>query len=450
VSFRRRVALLAGTAVAVAIVLASGLAYVMVRAQLREQVDRSLVERAGQFDEILGRAFGGGPPGFGPGGRPPPRRGGLDSFEQLLDSGGRPFSRISDDALPIGARDVAVAAGEREATIVDATRAGRRIRLLTAPVAGGGAIQVGRSLAEVDDVLRRLRLVFALVGAGGIAAAAVLGRFVAGRATGPLRRLTETAEHVAATQDLQRRIETTTDTDEIGRLATSFNGMLDALQRSMGALDASVRAQRQLIADASHELRTPVTSLRTNIEILQANPDLPVQRRTALLNTTSAQAEELTALMNDLIDLARGDHRGEAHEPLRLDELVEEAVDRASRHAPDQRFDVHLEETTVVGAAGRLTKAVNNLLDNAVKFNAAGRPIDVRLTGGRLTVRDRGPGFGDDELEHVFDRFFRGAHTRARSGSGLGLAIVRQVAETHGGAVHAAGGAMLTLELPVA
>ena len=114
-------------------------------------------------------------------------------------------------------------------------------------------------------------------------------------------------------------------------------------------------------------------------------------------------------------------------------------------------FDVDLEETTVLGAPDRLAKAINNLLDNAVKWNAPGRPIDVRLRAGSLVVRDRGPGFAADELAHVFDRFFRGAHARDRSGSGLGLAIVRQVAESHGGAAEAAnapdGGALLTLRL---
>jgi two-component system sensor histidine kinase MprB len=215
-----------------------------------------------------------------------------------------------------------------------------------------------------------------------------------------------------------------------------------------------MRSQRQLVADASHELRTPVTSLRTNIEVLQRNPDLDPQRRAAVLARANAQAEELTTLMNDLIDLARGDAREEGHDRVRLDELVDEAIERAARHAPDQRFDVDLAEATVVGSAGRLTKAVNNLLDNAVKWNAPGRPIDVRLRpDGELTVRDRGPGFAPGELGHIFDRFFRGAESRERSGSGLGLAIVRQVVESHGGSVGARnapdGGAELVVRLPV-
>ena len=124
--------------------------------------------------------------------------------------------------------------------------------------------------------------------------------------------------------------------------------------------------------------------------------------------------------MNDLIDLARGDAAEPAREPIRLDELVEEAVERAARHAPAQRFDVDLEETTVVGSPLRLARAVNNLLDNAVRFSAPGKPVEVRLRDGELTVRDHGPGFDAGELPHVFDRFFRGAHARNARARGSG------------------------------
>jgi two-component system sensor histidine kinase MprB len=294
-------------------------------------------------------------------------------------------------------------------------------------------------------VLRRVRVILLVVALGGVAAAAVLGRLVAGRAVEPLRRLTRTAEHVAETHDLGQRIDAR-GSDEISSLARRFNEMLDALERSM-------RSQRQLVADASHELRTPVTSLRTNLEILQANPELDRERRTELLDRATAQTEELTLLMNDLIDLARGDAREEGREAVRLDELVEEAVERAAVHAPGQRFVVDLAEATVSGSPQRLARAVNNLLDNAVRFSPVGAPVEIRLRDGRLTVHDRGPGFDPGELEHVFDRFFRGAQARERSGSGLGLAIVRQVAESHGGSVSAAnapdGGALVTLTLPL-
>ena len=450
-SFRRRLTLLAGAAVAVAILLASTLAYVTIGEELRDQVDASLLDRGAEYaqrrpDFGPGPRFG-GRDRFGglPGRLPPRRRGGFDFYEQVVTAEGTTLAFDGTAALPVDDAVREVAAGGRDAFLRDATLDGGDVRLLVAPLQGGGAVQIARSLAEVDGALDRIRLILVLVALGGVAAAALLGRLVAGSAVAPLRRLTAAAEHVAETQDLGQRIDAR-GSDEISRLALRFNEMLDALQGSM-------RAQRQLIADASHELRTPVTSLRTNIEVLQRYPDLAPGRRAALLDRATAQAEELSVLMNDLIDLARGDEPEEDREPVRVDELVEEAVERAWRHAPHQRFDVDLAEVTILGSPRRLARAVNNLLDNAVAFSPDGAPIVVRLQDdGTLTVRDHGPGFADGEIEHVFDRFFRGAHARERSGSGLGLAIVRQVASSHGGSATAApapgGGALLTVRLP--
>ena len=463
-TFRRRIALLTGLAVAVAIILASALAYTAIAAQLRGQVDDSLEERASAFVERVDRrrgildGRGGPPPGAdGPGGRggpppilggaPPRRPGGADFYEQLVAPDGSVRSvRDDGDTLPVDGRVASVAGGEGADYLDDATVAGDEVRMLVVALPGGGAIQVARSLAETDDLLERVRVILFLVALGGIGGAALLGRVVAGRAIEPLQELSATAERVAATGNLSERIAVRGD-DEIGRLAGRFNAML-------GALEQSMRSQRQLIADASHELRTPVTSLRTNIETLQANPGLDAGRRADLLARATAQSEELTTLMNDVIELARGDHPESGFEPLRFDELVEEAVDRARRNAPGQEFAVDLTEAVVAGSASRLGRAVNNLLDNAVKWNAPGEPIDVRLRDAELVVRDRGPGFDEAELPHVFDRFFRGGHSRERAGSGLGLAIVRQVAESHGGTATARnapdGGAVLTLRLPLA
>jgi two-component system, OmpR family, sensor histidine kinase MprB len=268
----------------------------------------------------------------------------------------------------------------------------------------------------------------------------------------PLKRLTAATEHVAVTRDLSRRIEPIGE-DEIGRLAGSFNAMLDALERSVSALDASVDAQRQLVADASHELRTPVTSLRTNIEILQqqgASMDREEQR--GLLADVVEQIEELTLVINDLIDLARGEEQREDSEELRLDLLVEEVVERARRHAPATPLTVAVEPTLLRGVPDRLERAVGNLIDNAVKYSPPERPVEIALHGTELTVRDHGPGISAEDLPHIFDRFYRGAEARGRPGSGLGLAIVRQVAAQQGGNVTAepapGGGTLMRLRLP--
>ena len=288
---------------------------------------------------------------------------------------------------------------------------------------------------------------------GGIALAALLGTFVAGAALAPIKRLMRASEHVTETQDLSQRI-TPTSEDEIGRLAQSYNGMLDALERSMGALDASVNAQRQLVADASHELRTPVTSVRTNIEILLQATDMAPADRERLLRDVIGQIEELTLLINDLIELARGDEPRDSDEDVRLDLLVGDAVARARRHAPDALITTDLQETLILGAPARLDRAINNLLDNAAKFSPPGEPIEVTLRDGELCVRDHGPGFVPEDLPHVFDRFYRGAEARGRPGSGLGLAIVQQVVASHGGTITAetapGGGALMRLRLRLA
>jgi two-component system, OmpR family, sensor histidine kinase MprB len=304
----------------------------------------------------------------------------------------------------------------------------------------------------VDGLLGRLRLILVLICVGGIALAALLGRLVAGTAVQPLKRLSSTAKHVAATRDLSRRIEPGGE-DELGTLARSFNAMLDALQRSITALDASVDAQRQLVADASHELRTPVTSLRTNIEILQHSiEDMDASERHGLLGEVVEQLEELTLLVNDLIDLARGEEPRSDTEAVRLDQLVREAVERTRRHSPHVQIDLALDPIVVVGVPERLARAVGNLLDNAVKYGPPAGPVEVTLAGNELTVRDHVPGISVRDLPHVFDRFYRGDEARARPGSGLGLAIVRQVAEQQGGSVEAlqapGGGTLMRLRLP--
>jgi two-component system sensor histidine kinase MprB len=213
-----------------------------------------------------------------------------------------------------------------------------------------------------------------------------------------------------------------------------------------------VHAQRQLVSDASHELRTPVTSLRTNIEVLRQQPGMALADRDRLLDDVVEQTEELTALMNDLIELSRGEQPAGEREDVRLDLVVQEAIERAHRHSPQTQFEVQLTPLLISGAPQRLARAVNNLIDNAVAYSPAGMPVEIELRRTELTVRDHGPGIAEQDLPHVFDRFYRGAEARGRPGSGLGLAIVRQVAEQHGGSVRAErvedDGTLMRLSLP--
>ena len=386
---------------------------------------------------------------------PAPRLGGATGYVQLFQSNGQVLrSEGKGSLLPVTVATRAVAAGRRSAFFSHATVGGTHVRILTERAPEGGVWQVALPLTDVDSTLTHLKLVLALVCLGGIALAAALGLLVSRAALVPVRRLTGAAERVARTQELGHRIQASEE-DELGRLAGSFNTMLAALERAR-------LAQRQLVSDASHELRTPLTSVRANLDALAMGEELSARERARILAAAQAQLRELTVLVGDLVDLSKTEVQEIEVEDVRLDLAAAGAIERARLHAPECRFLLDAEPCLVRAAPARLERAIANLLDNACKWNPptpstrparpAGDPIEVRVRGGVLEVRDHGPGIAAEDLPRVFDRFYRAPGARARPGSGLGLAIVRQMAEAHGGAVHAAndpdGGARLTLELP--
>jgi two-component system sensor histidine kinase MprB len=309
----------------------------------------------------------------------------------------------------------------------------------------GWALQFARSLAETDRTLSRIKLLLFLIAGGGIAVAGALGLAVSGAALAPVRRLTQTTEEVSETRDLSRRIDAR-GRDELSRLAGSFNTML-------AALEESARAQRQLVSDASHELRTPLTSLRTNIEVLSRENGLASGEREQLLRDVGEQLVEMSALVAELVELARGDGHPEEPEDVRLDLVAAEAIARTTRNRPGVVFEPELEETLIRGVPATIERAVSNLLDNAAKWSPTGGKVDVIVRDGELVVRDRGPGIAAEDLPFVFDRFYRASSARSMPGSGLGLAIVRQVAEAHGGSIAVEapedGGTLMRLRLPV-
>ena len=445
-SFRQRLILLSASAVAVAVVAVSAAAYLVVRNELRDEVDTRLQTLFEQISLPQGLLLPGSPTGDEVLVLPSGPLGSRDAFAQVVrPDGGVVAPRETRFKLPVDERVLEVARGERKAYFSDATIGGIHARVYTAPLSTGDALQAVRPLDEVDRTLRNLAFALALISLGGIAIAVWLGRVVARAALGPVRHLTEAAEHVARTRDLSRRI-TAHGKDELSRLGASFNTMLEALAEAE-------RSQRQLVADASHELRTPLTSIRTNIEVL-ASGMLPPEDRQRLLHDLVAQLDELTVLVADLVDLARGDEQDADVEDVRLDTLVADEVERARRHAADKVFFTELEPCLVEGVPGRLDRAVTNLLDNAAKWSPAGGQIEVSVRDGEVSVRDHGPGIAASDLPYVFDRFYRAPSARGLPGSGLGLAIVRQVAESHGGSVVAeranGGGARMSLKLPVA
>ncbi|MDX3382812.1 HAMP domain-containing sensor histidine kinase [Streptomyces niveiscabiei] len=313
------------------------------------------------------------------------------------------------------------------------------------------ALLVALPLKNTQKTLNELMLILLLVSGIGVLGAGAAGLFVARAGLRPVDKLTEAVEHVARTEDLNIRIPVEEDAeDEVARLSRSFNSMTASLANSR-------ELQQQLIADAGHELRTPLTSLRTNIELLTRSEEtgrpIPEADRKALLASVKAQMTELAALIGDLQELSRSEgQRGERVQVVSLEDTVEHALRRARLRGPELTITATLEPWFTRAEPAALERAVVNILDNAVKFSPEGGTIEVALTNGTLTVRDHGPGIAEDELPHVFDRFWRSPSARALPGSGLGLSIVARTVQQAGGEVTLTrahgGGTMARLTLP--
>jgi two-component system, OmpR family, sensor histidine kinase MprB len=439
VSLRTRLTLAGGGAVLVALVIASLVINVEVRSKLHDQIDVSLIRSA----ETAATRW------VGAKGSPPSKKkaallfgSNASGFFQVAPSLGAVTTRKPSGFVPLVGNDRSVARGLSPPYFRDIRYQGVAMRLYTMrlPSSSEGVVRTARALTEANATLARVRWLLLGLTLGGALAAGLLGRLAANAVLRPVGALAGAVREVSATRDLTQRIPVS-GRDELASLAADFNVMLTAL-------DESQRAQQQLIADASHELRTPLTAHRANIELL-ARPDLPVERRQRVLGAAVRGIEELSTLVGDLIQAARDGRSVDAREPLALDELVAAAVERAQHRTSGLRFESRLEPYRFVGARSRLERAVDNVLDNAIKWSPPGGTVDIRLADGTLTVRDHGPGIAEADVPHVFDRFYRAAAARALPGSGLGLAIVKQTVDDHGGSVTVAnadgGGAVLTL-----
>ena len=459
---RARLALAATIAVAAGVGGGVGFAYVAVRHSLTQQVDDDLAKQGARAQLQLKH-----------GSYPNPRFdhaadvGETQAGFQLIDSSGTALvpKQVSAHTavlirstpqMPITGTDAQVAAGNMDSYIHSTQKNGVHERILTLPIGNARAVQIYYPLTTMDKQLSTLGWELFGAGAAGIVLAAGLGWLVTRTTLRPVAELTSTAERIAATHDLAHRIPIDgapgEPRDELGRLAATFNSMLDAVQ------EATDR-QRQLVADASHELRTPLTSLRTNVEVLAHAQRLEPEDRQALVSGIMSGLDDLTTLVSDTVELARGEEQAALFEEMRFDLLVQRCVDRAAMHWPKAVFKEELDECVVIGVTDRLAKAVRNLLDNAAKFSPEGGLVEVRTGIGAdgmvtLIVRDHGPGIPEADLPHVFDRFYRAASAQNLPGSGLGLAIVAQVAVGHGGGVSAVGaqggGAEFRLTLPAA
>ncbi|MCF4139081.1 HAMP domain-containing histidine kinase [Streptomyces sp. Tue 6430] len=453
---RARLSMLVAAAVAFAVAAVSVTCWFIVQGKLYEQVDGDLKKMVAQprLDDQIESVLRTCPQDT----RSDSGYPGTSYFQIVTDDDTVCVNSFSAGKVKVSATDrkvIANADNSADGVFHDGTAEnGEAVRVLTLPVqtnAGPVALVLATPLKSTEKTLNELALVLLLVSGIGVVGAGAAGLAVARAGLRPVDKLTEAVEHVARTEDLGIRIPVEDDSeDEVARLSRSFNSMTASLASSRDL-------QQQLIADAGHELRTPLTSLRTNIELLTRSEEtgrpLPEADRKALLASVKAQMTELAALIGDLQELSRSEgQRGERVQVVSLEDTVESALRRARLRGPELTITAALDPWYVRAEPATLERAVVNVLDNAVKFSPRGGSVEVGLSGGVLTVRDHGPGIPEDELPHVFDRFWRSPSARALPGSGLGLSIVARTVREAGGEItvtRAEGdGTLVTVRLP--
>ena len=443
-TFRARLVMAATTAVVIAVVLAAVAAYVVSKNSLIGSIDDTLTQQA---QNVLSNPITNGCTTT------------LGQCVQLVPPNG--FTGSGPVVIPVTDDVKAVAAGRQKGFFTDVTVRGIDAREIVEPVPNfttyrlsdgssnlidRGALQITAPLTGVNKELRSLALDLWVIAAVGVTLAVLLGLLVGRTALVPLNSLTEAVEGLAETTDVSQRLDPG-GPDELGRLRRAFN-------RLLAALDSSRDSQRQLVLDASHELRTPITSLKTNMEVARRLEELDPEERSVLIGDVLTQLDELTSLVGDMSELARGDVPALTSGIVSLDSVVADAVSVATTHGRSRNvtFRATIRPSLVTGSRNRLERAIGNLLDNALKWSPDGGVVEVSCVAGTVVVRDHGPGISDDDLVHIFDRFYRAPAARGRPGSGLGLAIVAQVAREEGGSVVAGhapgGGAIFRFSLP--
>lgn len=446
-SLRVRLAIFFAGIAAVAAALMGVLSYAVTAERLAREADVALAQAAEPYVAALreGRSHDGDR-------RPDGRDDRLGQYPvQVLRPDGTAVPlTLPGVELPVNDEDLALAGSDTpQQRFRTDDYNGTPIRMLTESAGtGAGAIQVARDWAESAAVLRALSLTLLLIGAGVALLAAVGGWVLARRLTGRLIALTEAAETVGATSRLDLAVPGG-GSDEVGRLATSFDLMLQRLA-------ASRQEQQRLVQDAGHELRTPLTSLRTNVSLLRHFEQLPAADRERVLADLSSETKELTALVNEIVELGVEAPLNPQPEPVVLADVAAAAVARAQRRT-GRTVELQADDSVVLGSPAALERAIWNLIDNAAKFAPDG-PIEVRVSVGTVAVTDHGPGIAEADLPRIFGRFSRSTDARALPGSGLGLAIVSEVARTHGGEVFARNlgeadgstGAEVGMRLPLA
>jgi two-component system sensor histidine kinase MprB len=447
-SFRSRLAVLTSVAVALVILVIAVVTYVGAEHIVFQSIDNTLIK---QGVNAVGQAESSGSPLV--------RNDFYGSVAWIVEAGGS----AQGDPLPVTREVRQVASSGRgtyfttidlrgiaEREIVMPVPSGLTVEGVSGPVPlrSGGALQLTTPLQEVERELGLLRIGIVIAALIGIGAAALIGSMVARRAIRPLDELTESIEHISRSLDDAERLGPESE-DELGKLRRAFN-------RLLFAVDSSRTAQKQLVLDASHELRTPITSLRTNIEILPRVAELPTHDQQLIFEDMLSEVEELTNLVGNITELVRDDQSRTPSVDFALNEVVMSAVASVTPYSRAREVEIRAMVTTcsVFGHPDKIGTALTNLLSNALKWGPSGTAVEVTCFDGVVSVKDEGPGISPEDLPHIFDRFYRSSAARALPGSGLGLAIVAQAVEGDGGSVsvtnRVGGGSEFVIRLPLA
>jgi len=391
-----------------------------------------------------------------------------DPFVEILASNGSVMSstgRIGDAAPAVPANLLASAAAHGSALATVDLPGAPSLRFFAigwarADLGVAGFVVAGQPIS-LQSANRRGILGFLVISSiPTLLAAFIAGWLITGRALRPLKTVIETADSIARTRDLKRRLPPANRRDEIGLLSESFNRMLEQVDAANQQLTVALDAQRRFVADASHELRTPLTTIRGNAELLAHGPSVPEDVRAAAAHDIATESERMSRLVEHLLTLAQADAgQNLALAPIALRPLIESVGRQAQASHEDRRIrTVGLTDATVNGDADAITQLLWILVDNAVKFTRPDGSIELGLqqhdSSALLTVSDDGAGIPPAELERIFERFYQADPARSNKGAGLGLSIARWIVDQHHGTIGARNndgpGTTFTVTLPLA
>lgn len=365
-----------------------------------------------------------------------------DSFIEIADFDGTVFTKSSNlgDQKFIFDADISARVKNGESITYDFTTGGVNLRAyVTQMTVRGqplGVILVAQSLRQLNITLTQLATLLVLVIATGLVVASIGGAFLANIALRPVDRVTQAAREISMANDLSRRVAEPRAQDELGRLASTFNAMLTRIEELF-------RVQQRFVADVSHELRSPLTVIRGNLDLIRRGVANDPESRGEVLETIDSEVERMNRMVGDLLLLAQAD----AGLPLRkekveLDTIVLDVYRQARMMSNGVQVSLgHEDQASVIGDPDRLRQLFVNLLENAIKYTPNGGQVKIDLDNEngwvRVSVSDTGLGISKEDVPHLFDRFYRAdkARTRAAGGTGLGLAIAKTMVEAHGGKI---------------